>query len=160
MDVRLYKRNTEIHASKGERILMDMFEVNFKFDITEVTVNDTFSKLWPCIIWYIEALFWKWRQKVHSIIIMKLLNVTAHKTAICTAEVNLPWKWGQYILQPVSTNRPTWLITPQNVLKFRVWLQYINGKIDHNMVTFFVTSCRNIIFFFAVSEASCKLEAR
>jgi len=45
MDVRLYKRNTEIHASKGERILMDMFEVNFKFDITEVTVNDTFSKL-------------------------------------------------------------------------------------------------------------------
>ena len=45
MDVRLNNRNTQILASKGERILMGMFEVNFKFDITEVAMNNTSSKL-------------------------------------------------------------------------------------------------------------------
>jgi hypothetical protein len=45
MDVRLTKRNADIHASKRERILIDMFEANFKFDIREVAMNDTSSKL-------------------------------------------------------------------------------------------------------------------
>ena len=124
MDVRLTKRKYWDTYFKRECILMDMVEVNFKFDIRAVAMNDTFSKLWPRIIWYIETLFWTWRQQVNSMRIMKLFNVTAHKTAICTAEVNLPWKWGQYNLQPVHTNRPTLLITPQNVLKFRTWLLY------------------------------------
>jgi hypothetical protein len=48
MNVPLNERNTEIHASKAELILIDMVEVNFKFDITEVAevaMNYTSSNL-------------------------------------------------------------------------------------------------------------------